>query len=71
MNKTDTSKNTQGNEVLADVSDSVSSLNEIQLEPVYASSYLEYSVIEQKLATLYRNQEKILQAIKLIDINRQ
>jgi hypothetical protein len=53
-----------------DVSGSLPSLNEIQLEPVYGSTYCEYSVIEQKLAILYQNQEKILQAIKLLGNDR-
>jgi len=29
------------------------------LEPVYGSSYCQYTVIENKLETLYKNQEKI------------
>jgi len=42
------------------------SIDEIKLEPVYGSSYCRYSVIENKLAKLYKNQEKILEAIKLL-----
>ena len=53
-----------------DVSGSLPSLNEIQLEPVYGSTYCQYSVIEKKLAILYQNQEKILQAIKLLGNDR-
>ena len=52
------------------VSGSLPSLNEIKLEPVYGSTYCQYSVIEQKLAILYQNQEKILQAIKLVGNDR-
>jgi len=36
---------------------------EIQLEPIYGSTYCKYSVIENKLEILYKNQEKLLQAI--------
>lgn len=51
-------------------SGSLPSLNKIQLEPVHGSTYCQYSIIEQKLATLYQNQEKILQAIKLLGNDR-
>ena len=39
---------------------------DIKLEEVLGSSYCKYTVIENKLATIYRNQEKILAAIKLL-----
>lgn len=39
-------------------------LSEIELEPVSGSELCEFSVIENKLEILYRNQERILQAIK-------
>lgn len=45
---------------------SLPTMDEIKLEPVYGSTYCRYSVIEQKLAILYQNQEKLLQAIKLL-----
>jgi len=45
---------------------SLLTMEEIKLEPVYGSTYCQYSVIEQKLAILYQNQEKLLQAIKLL-----
>lgn len=41
-------------------------LNSISLEEVDGSSYCQFSVVENKLARLYRNQEKILTAIKLL-----
>jgi hypothetical protein len=41
-------------------------LEDIQLEEVFGSNYCEFSVVENKLAALYRNQEKILTAIKLL-----
>jgi hypothetical protein len=41
-------------------------IEDIKLSPVYGSEYCEYSVVENKLAILYQNQEKILQAIKLL-----
>ena len=41
-------------------------LNTIQLKPVKGSHMCEYTIIENKLATLYENQEKILQAIKIL-----
>jgi hypothetical protein len=41
-------------------------LEEITLEEVVGSKYCKYSVIENKLAIIYKNQEKILTAIKLI-----
>ena len=37
----------------------------IKLEPVDAADYCQYSVIEHRLVTLYHNQEKILEAIKI------
>jgi hypothetical protein len=42
------------------------SLNEIKLDPVRASTYCQYSAIERELEKLYKNQEKLLQAIKLL-----
>jgi hypothetical protein len=42
-------------------------LENIELEPLYGSSYCQFSVIENQLAILYRNQEKILTAIKLLN----
>jgi hypothetical protein len=44
---------------------SLPTIDEIKLEPVYGS-YCQYSVIENKLVILYKNQEKLLQAIKLL-----
>jgi hypothetical protein len=41
-------------------------IEDIKLRPVYGSEYCAYSVIENKLEILYENQEKILQAIKLL-----
>jgi hypothetical protein len=41
-------------------------LKDIELEKVFGSSHCEFSVIENNLAKLYRNQEKILKAIKLL-----
>jgi len=41
-------------------------INEIELDPVYGSTHCAYSVIENKLVTLYKNQEKLLLAIKLL-----
>jgi hypothetical protein len=40
-------------------------LEDIKLEVVLESSHCQFSVIENKLAILYRNQEKLLKAIKL------
>jgi hypothetical protein len=40
-------------------------LKDIKLEEVLESSHCQFSVIENKLAILYRNQEKLLKAIKL------
>ena len=45
---------------------SLPTMDEIKLEPVYGSTYCQYSVIENKLEILYKNQEKLLQAIKLL-----
>jgi len=42
-------------------------IEEIKLTPVLGSSMCAYSVIENKLKTLYENQEKILLAIKLLN----
>jgi hypothetical protein len=41
-------------------------LKDIELEEVFGSSHCEFSVIENNLVKLYRNQEKILKAIKLL-----
>jgi hypothetical protein len=41
-------------------------LKDIGLEEVFGSSHCEFSVIENNLVKLYRNQEKILKAIKLL-----
>jgi len=41
-------------------------IEDIKLRPVRGSEYCVYSVIENKLEILYENQEKILQAIKLL-----
>ena len=42
-------------------------IDSIKLEEVLGSSHCRYSVIENKLAILYRNQEKILSAIKILN----
>lgn len=36
------------------------------LEPVYGSTHCAFSVIENKLSTLYRNQEKIYNLLQII-----
>ena len=41
-------------------------LEDIKLEEVFGSDYCEFSVVENKLAILYRNQEQLLKAIKLL-----
>ena len=41
-------------------------IKEIKLDEVNGSTYCQFSVVENKMRTLYKNQEKILQAIKLI-----
>jgi hypothetical protein len=46
-------------------------LEDIELEPLYGSSHCQFSVIENQLAILYRNQEKILTAIKLLNNEKQ
>jgi len=45
---------------------SLEDLNNIELEPIYHTTHCQYSTIENKLATIYKNQEKILDALKLI-----
>jgi hypothetical protein len=42
-------------------------IENIKLEEVLGSSMCQYTVIENKLATLYKNQEQILKAIKLLN----
>jgi hypothetical protein len=42
-------------------------IDSIKLEEVFGSKHCLYSVIENKLAILYRNQEKILSAIKILN----
>jgi len=44
-------------------------IDDIKLEEVLGSNSCLYSVIENKLAILYRNQEKILSAIKMLNKN--
>lgn len=41
-------------------------LNAIELTIVFGSTNCEYSVLERKMRQLYENQEKILEAIKLV-----
>lgn len=41
-------------------------LDDIQLKPVKGSKMCKYTVIENKLAILYENQDKLLQAIKIL-----
>ena len=41
-------------------------LEDIKLEEVFGSDYCKFSVVENKLAILYRNQEQLLKAIKLL-----
>lgn len=59
-------KHEKRNDFIADVMPSLPTINEIKLEPVYGSTYCQYSVIENKLEILYKNQEKLLQAIKML-----
>jgi len=68
MNKDDktSGKQQNGNDFIADVMPSLPTIDEIKLDPVYGSTYCQYSVIENKLEILYKNQEKLLQAIKLL-----
>jgi hypothetical protein len=42
-------------------------IEDIELEEVRGSSYCQFSVVENKLAIIYRNQLKILQAIKMLN----
>jgi hypothetical protein len=42
-------------------------LEDIKLEEVVGSKHCRYSVIENKLSVLYRNQEQILKAIKMLN----
>jgi hypothetical protein len=44
-------------------------IDDVKLEEVLGSNSCLYSVIENKLAILYRNQEKILSAIKMLNKN--
>jgi hypothetical protein len=46
-------------------------LEDIKLEEVVGSNHCRYSVIENKLSTLYRNQEQILKAIKMLNNGQQ
>ena len=46
-------------------------LEDIKLEEVVGSNHCRYSVIENKLSTLYRNQEQILKSIKISNIRQQ
>ena len=42
-------------------------LEDIKLEEVVGSKHCRYSVIENKLSALYRNQEQILKAVKMLN----
>jgi len=42
-------------------------IEDIELEEVRGSTHCQFSVIENKLAIIYRNQLKILQAIKMLN----
>jgi hypothetical protein len=45
-------------------------LEDIELEEVIGSRHCQFSVVENKLAIIYRNQLKILQAIKMLNNER-
>ena len=47
--------------------DKQETLEDIKLEEVVGSNHCRYSVIENKLSALYRNQEQILKAIKMLN----
>ena len=42
-------------------------IEDIELEEVRGSIHCQFSVVENKLAIIYRNQLKILQAIKMLN----
>jgi hypothetical protein len=48
----------------------IETLEDIKLEEVVGSKHCRYSVIENKLSALYRNQEQILKAIKMLNHRR-
>ena len=45
-------------------------IKDIKLEEVVGTNHCRYSVIENKLSALYRNQEQILKAIKMLNHRR-
>ena len=47
--------------------DKQETLEDIKLEEVVGSKHCRYSVIENKLSALYRNQEQILKAVKMLN----
>ena len=47
--------------------DGYETIQEIELESVVMTGHWKYSVIEERLVTLYENQEKLLKAIKMLD----
>jgi len=53
--------------VLRYISELEKALENIGLEEVLGSRHCQFSVVENKLAILYRNQEKILKSIKMIN----
>jgi hypothetical protein len=53
--------------VLRYISELEKALENIGLEEVSGSRHCQFSVVENKLAILYRNQEKILKSIKMIN----
>ena len=48
----------------------IETLEDIKLEEVVGTKHCRYSVIENKLSALYRNQEQILKAIKMLNHRR-
>ena len=53
------------------ISKKAPTIESIKLKPVYGSTMCQYSIIENDMATLYKNQEKILLAIKLLYQNKK
>ena len=45
-------------------------IEDIELEEVRGSTHCQFSVVENKLAIIYRNQLKILQSIKMLNNER-
>ena len=62
----ETDSNGQSEQLKCECENPLPKLNAIELTQVFGSKNCQYSILENKMQQLYENQEKILEAIKLV-----